>query len=404
MIAVDFSDNRVVDDLTRGDADPVSATMFGGIALSVVNALPEDPIYPDSDNYGAHFNTVFNYLSGNLIRFPGGEMPDGFVHNAADNVGLIEGDAGYSYDWAFYHNHMNGGDHVDVYNTLNGGTPPLSGAIDQTYLSGLVSAFSLDYPELIHPGLLETLGDDVMTFSDSLQAAISTNSTYTMVLPEFQYMRPPSTSSTGAFNADDHVRLDNIVNDVTLFLNNLFLNGAYNGGNIPTDFVMEIGNEASMQSNWNTNIFPAPTGHVLDGYSAYAIGVLSAVAAFREDHPNVVFRVSLQANSGNFVRELARNFYNQDGADLIDIEESGAFNIQEVVNLFEETGGENNYGVLGLLAEVDVIGLMHNGLDSNLTTSGTWGDAYLFEDNAANVWGPEHKGNWRRLLQRLAMS
>ncbi len=342
MINLNFDDTNHVDNIyTETEADPVSAGMFGAIALGVVNTLPDGV-------YDTHFSTTFNYLSGNLVRFPGGEVPDGFAYNDPIN------------GWEFHHNDMNGGDATDIFDPMTG-NDFLLGPITQAYLDSLTAAFSLDYPELIHPDLLAALGNNAMTFSQSLQAAIDTNSTYTMVLPEFQYMRmpvdrdPEDDGTFVDFVANDHVRLEDLVNDVAAFLENLFITGAYNGGNVPDDFVLEIGNESPNGFNWNSNLFTADSAQDLDGYSAYAIGVLTAVAAFRVEHPEIEFRVAMQANGGAFVNEIEQNFIDEDA--------------------------------LALFAEVDVISVVHYALDSSLSGTGNYGDPADLEDTIWIEWG-----------------
>lgn len=273
-------------------------------------------------------------------------MSDGFVCNRAGS------------GWEFHHNQLNGETDDTVFNPSTGNYDLPLGPLSRADLDSFAHAFSLNNAELFHQGLLDALDDgasDAMNFTECLQAAIATNSTFTMVLPEFQYMRPPATH-TGTINADDHVVLGTLVSDVTQFLENVFVNNAYNGGSIPNDFVLEISNEFSANSNWNSYFFTPAAGHELDGYSAYAIGVLTAVESFRDNNPAVEFRVAMQANSGPFVNEIASNF--------------------------ESAGVEHIFG------EMDVINVVHNGLDSDLAGNGAWGNATALEDHAANIWGP----------------
>lgn len=71
-----------------------------------------------------------------------------------------------------------------------------------------------------------------------------------------------------------------------------------------------------------------------DSYSAYSIGVLTAIRDFGDDHPEIDSKVSMQARGGSFVAEIANNF--------------------------DENGVSNLFG------EIDIISLMHTGLNAGL--------------------------------------
>lgn len=304
--------NRVQDSITGGQAQSVSATMFGGIALST-----QPFAHGDSDTgYDTHFSNVFNELSLNLIRFPDGELPDGFAYQNGGN-------------WEFVHNNMNGGSQSNYFYNPATGTYVSSGIVTQSYLDNLIPAFSLDYPELIHQGLMAAEGGGRMGFSESLRNAFETGSTFSLVLPEFQYMKVAVTRGVNAngekaeFDPADHVKLAELTDDVTAFLEKLFINGGFNNGELPEDIIIEIGNESYF--GWNSNIATKDSAQDLDGYSAYALGVLTAVAQFRAAHPEVEFKVSMQANGGNFVDELEHNF--------IDASETGLFGEIDIMSL-----------------------------------------------------------------------
>lgn len=303
---LNFDDsNHVVNTVTGLVAGPISAGMFGGISINI-RGLSNGVDYDD------HFAEVFDDLSLNLIRFPDGELPDGFMVEAG---GV----------WSFTHNNLN-----------NGYSSQTQQYTD--FLAGnLVHAFSLSNPELIHPSLLAEGG--ISSFSESLQHAVSTESSYSLVLPEFQYLKAPVNRDPDgdgikvAFVASDHIKLTELVSDVTEFLEELFLNRAYNNGNLPDDFIVELGNEDFF--GWNYNYFSADSALDLDSYSAYSYGALTAIRDFRTAHPEMDFRVSMQANGGDFVREIERNFSDENATDLF--------------------------------GEIDVISIIHSGLDATIS-------------------------------------
>lgn len=331
MINLNFDDTNHVDNIyTETEADPVSAGMFGAIAINIHGLS-------NGTSYGAHFTEAYDDLSLNLIRFPDGELPDGFI---------VENGTG----WKFQHNHLNNGStaHSDQY---------------QDFLDGnLVHAFSLSNDELIDDRLLgngDLLEDSgILSFSESLQHAVETGSSFSLVLPEFQYLKPPVDRDPELdgvktdFVAADHVEWDALVDDVAAFLEKLFLDGAYNNGSLPEDFIIELGNEDFF--GWNTFHFntdsPAELELApdLDSYSAYAIGVLTAIQEFREAHPEIDFKVSMQASGGNYVGEIEQNFIDQDVTDLF--------------------------------GEIDIISVYHIGLDATLSSINTIEETAYIED------------------------
>lgn len=88
-ISLNFVDTNHVN---GSNAAPVSAGMFGAIAINI-RGLDNGVAEVD---YGDHFAEVFDDLSHNLVRFPDGEFPDGFI--TQDN-GV----------WSFAHNNLNNG-------------------------------------------------------------------------------------------------------------------------------------------------------------------------------------------------------------------------------------------------------------------------------------------------------
>ena len=315
-ITLNFDGSNYVTNPNTGiSSGEISSGMFGAISINI-RGLSNDV------HYGDHFREVYDDLSLNLVRFPDGELPDGFI---VDRNGT----------WTFSHNDLNNGnrqlsDYSDASRML------AEGQVTQAYIDALIPAFSLTNPELIDGRLLANGG--VSSFSQSLQHAVDTGSSYSLVLPEFQYLKipvnrdPDGDGIKSDFVANQHVKLGSLVTDVTTFLENLFINGAYNDGNIPDDFIIELGNEDHF--GWNSFYFSEDSAKDLDSYSAYVFGVLTAIKDFREAHPEIDFKVSMQANGGDFVREIESNFSDEGATDLF--------------------------------GEIDVINVYHYGLDATL--------------------------------------
>ena len=233
-ISIDF--NAVVQDAFSpgNDAQPIATTMFGGVSVNAHSGVMGGGNYrsavPGSD-YADHFSSVYSKLSLNLLRFPDGELPDGFL---VEKNGI----------WRFNHNKINSGN--SVVNDPLTGDPLAFGDITQSYLDSLTPVFSLSNPELIDDHLL---GSGRMSFSESLQLAVENGSSYSLVLPEFQYLKipvnrdPDGNGIKAPFVAAEHVKLAILEADVLGFLENLFINGAYNNGNIPEDFVIECNHD-----------------------------------------------------------------------------------------------------------------------------------------------------------------
>ena len=299
---------------TGEDAGEISAGMFGAISINIRGL-------PNGVHYGDHFSEVFDDLSLNLIRFPDGELPDGFIVEQGET-------------WSFTHNDLNNGNRQIVDYSADSHALLSVNNFTQGYIDNLTPAFSLTNPELIDPRLLANGG--VQTFSESLQHAVGTGSSYSLVLPEFQYLKipinrdPDGDGIKDQFVATDHVKLELLTSDVTGFLEDLCINGAYNNGNIPQDFILEIGNEDHF--GWNAFYFSEDSEQDLDSYSSFAFGVLTAVKVFREAHPEINFKVAMQANGGDFVREIERNFLDENASNLF--------------------------------GEIDIINTFHNGLDT----------------------------------------
>ena len=344
VILIDF--NTVAQDAFSpgNDAQPIAATMFGGVSINVHTGVMGGDSYrnvvPGSD-YADHFSSVYSGLSLNLLRFPGGEFPDGFL-------------AGENGNWAFKHNKINGGNSA-VDDPLTG-DPLAIGDITQSYLDSLTPAFSLNNPELIDGHLL---GSGRMSFSESLQLAVENGSSYSLVLPEFQYLKIPVNRDPDGdgiktpFLAAEHVKLATLEADVFGFLENLFINGAYNNGDIPEDFVIELGNEDFF--GWNKHYFFRDSAVDLDSYSAYALGSLRAIKDFRAIHPEIAFKVALQVGGADFAWELDRNFSDEGASDLF--------------------------------GQVDVISVIHDALDVDLADAGGLEDTQYIKDGINNLQG-----------------
>ena len=344
VVLLDF--NAVVQDVFSpgNGAQSIASTMFGGVSINVHTGVMGgggyNTVAPDSD-YADHFSTVYSGLSLNLLRFPGGEFPDGFL-------------VGKDGNWTFKHNKINSGNSA-VDDPLTG-DPLAFGDITQSYLDSLTPAFSLNNPELIDDYLL---GTGRMSFSESLQLAVENGSSYSLVLPEFQYLKVPVNRDPDgdgiktAFVAAEHVKLATLEADVFGFLENLFVIGAYNNGNVPKDFIIELGNEDFY--GWNKHYFPPDSGKDLDSYSAYSFGCLEAIKTFRAAHPDITFKVALQAGGAEFVRELGRNFSDEGASDLF--------------------------------GQVDVINVIHEALDVTLADAGGLEDIQYIKDGISILQG-----------------
>lgn len=286
------SENLVESAFGGGEAPAMSANLFGGILLDTHPNRYGQP-------YEQHFPEVFEFLDLNYIRYPDGEMPDGFVYQK-DNG-----------DWQFTHNGFNGGTNI-VWNFLTEEYIEPGTALTQEFFDGLIPAMSLQYPDLVHPGLLEQADSGRVGFSESLNLAYETGSSFSLVLPEFQYQlvpfdRDPDRDGTKtAFDPRDHVRFDALVSDLENFLEDLFVNGKFNDGRIPSDMIIELGNESFF--GWNHNYFSPDSPMDRDLYSAFTMGCLTAIENFRLAHPEIEFKVSMQAHGGGGNQEIFDNF------------------------------------------------------------------------------------------------
>ena len=343
-----------------GEVGIVSDTLFGGISINTRETLQGD----SSQIYEDHYAEAYDYMSLTYVRYPDGELPDGFA---------VKSNSG---EWTFKHNDMNnGGDEGDI------PTHPVTGAqitaIDQALLNSLSNtngsivapAFSLKYPDLFHPGLLESAtGDDKgrMGFSEALEFARANNSAFSVVLPEFQYLKAPvdrdlnDDGNQTPFNAVEHVKLSELKSDVKAFLKKLFVDGAYNNGQLPDDIIIEIGNEDFF--GWDKDLVQVntPDAKDIDSFSAFLYGALDAIEEFRSENPSVEFKVSMQANGYKVVKEIDENF-------------------QDMNTSAQDTSATD------LFAQVDVIDTIHHNLDSTLT------NAYNIEDKGALFESPVKK-------------
>ncbi len=291
-LVLNFADTNYVTMPNSSEfSQEIPPTLFGGI---LIDTQP-NPSGDANVEYGDHFDIVADYSALNLVRYPDGELPDGFAHQ----VNGI---------WEFDHNDFNNGSNPNPFDP----TTSFDGAITQTFLDALsnYAAFSLSYPDLLHPGLIS---EGHVGFSESLKKAIISNCSYSMVLPEFQYLKAPVNRNTDddtdleiPFVASDHVHYGALKSDVEGFLENLFLNAIYNDGNLPSEFILEIGNEDFF--GWNSNFATPDSPNDFDTYSAYAMACLEAVHAFRDSHPNVSFKVAIQVGGPVWIDALEENF------------------------------------------------------------------------------------------------
>jgi Ca2+-binding RTX toxin-like protein len=319
-------------DLNNTNLGTVSAGLFGGIHINTTDLVPDS----DSDlDYDVHFQEAFDELGLTLVRFPGGEMPDGFFFNGT-----------------FIHNAINGGsndelgDFGDLLDWLEDEYPELGEinphALTQEVLDTLATyaAMSFNHEDLVHPDLIEA---GFVGFEAALAQAYDDGASFSFVMPQFEYVRPP-VASGDPFKADDHVRVTDLYDDVYKFLEDLFDKGTY--GDVPGDFILELGNEVS--HGWNKEFFSFPVGEYnSDIFSAYIYGCLSAVEQFREDYPHLAdsFKVSMQAYARGeddtaFIDGIASNLAGMGATDLfgeiniIDMEHSALGEVQTETGVF----------------------------------------------------------------------
>jgi hypothetical protein len=140
-----------------------------------------------------------------------------------------------------------------------------NGAIQLTYNSKFPYAYDLGYPELIHPDALEApdgTPTGQVSFSDMLGTALAQDASLSIILPTQRYMDAPEEAGE----------------DVSEFLNALFVEGRWNNGDLPKKLILDIGNE---------NYDPVEYGKV-------SVEILRAVRDFRIYHPEVDFGLGLQ--------------------------------------------------------------------------------------------------------------
>jgi RTX calcium-binding nonapeptide repeat (4 copies) len=126
-------------------------------------------------------------------------------------------------------------------------------------------AYSLDYPDLLHPQLIER-GSGVETgrggLTDALRMAVENGTSFSFVLPTERYEGHPEQARA----------------DISAFLVRFFIDRFASGVTLPDDITLDIGNE---------NYDPR-------GYGQVAAAILQAIKEFRTDHPKVEFKVALQ--------------------------------------------------------------------------------------------------------------
>lgn len=331
----------------------VSQNLFGAIPLSTQGTT-------GGQNYDEHFQEAYRYLNLSYLRYPDGELPDGFAYQHSSG------------EWRFAHNGLNNGSNGTYFDPVTQSNRSTNFTVTQSYLDSLIPAFSLKYDELMHDGLLQHPGR--MTFTESLALAVETGSSYGLVLPEFQYLRPEysrqvySNGNKELFRVDDHVHRTEINADITNFLTKLFVEGHW--GAVPSNFTIEIGNEDFF--GWNSNVAQPDGTRDLDSYSAYAISVLEAVHSFRQQHPGINFTVAMQAHGQNYVDEIARNF-----ADA---------------------------GATHLFGEIGEIDAMHVGLDVTVQSAANLEDNWTINTGAARLLDYIEANGGDRAAVELSMS
>jgi hypothetical protein len=126
-------------------------------------------------------------------------------------------------------------------------------------------AYDLSYPELVHPdALVDADGNptDFLGFSDMLRLAMETDESIAIISPTLRYRDDP----------DEGGRV------LKGFLEDLYVEGRWNDGNVPDDFIIAIGNE----------------NYDCDCYSRHLVAQLRAVREFRTEHPEADFRIGIQ--------------------------------------------------------------------------------------------------------------
>ena len=141
-----------------------------------------------------------------------------------------------------------------------------SGFPDPFQDDGLPPAYSFEYPELLHPRLLEDSQGEptgMLGFSDMLALAVDKGASMSVISPTIRYREDPSEGGAQLYD----------------FLVLLFIDGKWNDGNLPDDMIIDIGNENYQASSITRHLPPQ----------------LIAVRQFREDYPDVAFKVAVQA-------------------------------------------------------------------------------------------------------------
>lgn len=372
---ISLSDENTITTSTAGlQLGPIPNTLFGGIFLDIQPKL-------ENVKYSDHYREAQDYLSLGLVRYPDGELPDGFA--VKDKNG----------NWSFMHNKLNNGDRV-VTDPNSGQVISSETPITQSFLDSLTPAMSLKFPDLINPNLLfdEGTGSETgrLGFSGALDLAVKSGSTFSLVLPEFQYLRPAVTRQTLSdgtkqqFVADEHVKLEELINDTTNFLNDLFLLHKHNNGVLPSDIIIELGNESYF--GWNSHYFQKDSKHDFDSYSGFVFGSLTAIDRFRVEHPDIEFKVSIQSLGRNFAEEIGRNLDDMQSlhlfsdVDVIDTPHIGLDSTIDKINQIENDWSITS-GITAMLDLIESAGGERSGIQVyNSAWSAKSSDAFGFGD------------------------
>jgi len=126
-------------------------------------------------------------------------------------------------------------------------------------------AYDLAYPELIHSGaLVDPDGEPTLLlgFTDMIRIAVEQDVSMAIISPTLRHEGDPAEGGRV----------------LKTFLEDLYVNGRWNDGIVPSKFVIELGNE----------------NYDCDCYSKHIVAQLRALREFRDEHPDTGVRMAVQ--------------------------------------------------------------------------------------------------------------